>query len=186
MSVLKALLQRNSAPRLQEPAPSPRHCQHIFQAALRAPDHGRLRPWRYLTISGDDRVKLGEIYAQAELARDPQAPADKLERLRGQPLRAPMIIVAIVNPTEKDGVPHEEQVISAGCGVHGLMLAAESFGYAGVWRTGPMATNKDVNNALGLAPHESIIGFIYLGTRAGEPKALPELNTEDFVSRWQG
>ncbi|CAH0992683.1 Putative NAD(P)H nitroreductase YdjA [Sinobacterium norvegicum] len=186
MSVLNALLQRNSAPRLQEPGPSPEHCQQMFQAALRAPDHGRLRPWRYLVIGGDDRAKLGEIYAQAELARDPNAPTEKLERLRGQPLRAPMVIVAIVNPTEKDGVPLQEQVISAGCGVHGLMLAAESFGYAGVWRTGPMATNDTVNQALGLASHESIVGFIYLGTRMGEAKKLPDLNTEDFVSHWQG
>ncbi|ROS05059.1 nitroreductase [Sinobacterium caligoides] len=182
--IMDALLNRNSSPRLQEPGPTAADCELMFRAALRAPDHSRLRPWRYLQVSGEARSKLGDLYAKAELATNPDATEEKLTRLRNQPLRAPLIIVAIAQLTEHDGVPMQEQVLSAGCGVHGILLAAEALGFAGIWRTGPMATNEQVSRGLGLADNEQVIGFVYVGSRLGEPKALPELAVNDFVSDW--
>ncbi len=184
MAVVKALLNRNSSPRLQQPAPTTEECEKLYQAALRAPDHGRIRPWRYLHIEGDARQQLGDLYAQAELQQDPDASPEKLAKLRNQSMRAPLIIVAIASPVERDNVPRQEQILSAGCGVHALLVAAESLGYAGVWRTGPMATNETVKAGLGLVGDEEVIGFIYLGTRLGDAKPLPKLSTHDFVSRW--
>ena len=77
-----------------------------------------------------------------------------------------------------------EQRLSAGCAAQGILLAAEALGYAGIWRTGDPAFDRNVMDGLGLSQNEEIIGFIYLGTRAGERKGLPQLNVEDFVSQW--
>ena len=65
MSILDTLLNRNSHPRLTEPGPDADQLQTILQAAVRAPDHGRLRPWRYVVISGDRRAALGECFHQS-------------------------------------------------------------------------------------------------------------------------
>ena len=77
-----------------------------------------------------------------------------------------------------------EQRLSAGCAAHAILLAAEASGYAGIWRTGDAAFDRTVMTGLGLDAHEEIIGFLYLGTRDGQPKSIPQLDTADFVSSW--
>ena len=67
MDALDALLNRVSAPRLCEPAPDAAQRELLFRAALRAPDHGQLRPWRFLTIEGAAREKLGELFAEIRI-----------------------------------------------------------------------------------------------------------------------
>jgi len=65
MEALDALLNRVSAPRLVEPGPTAAQRDVLFAAALRAPDHGQLRPYRFLSIEGQARNRLGEVLAQA-------------------------------------------------------------------------------------------------------------------------
>src|SRR5678816_3617391 len=52
MDALELLLGRNSAVKLQDPGPVDHALDVIFRSALRAPDHGRLRPWRFIVIAG--------------------------------------------------------------------------------------------------------------------------------------
>lgn len=189
MDALNLLHTRNSAPRLTDPAPKGQELDQIVQAALRAPDHARLRPWRFLTVQGDARHALGDLFVRAttarkQLAGEPAVTADEATKLAAKPLRAPLIIVVIASPTEHPKVPEVEQVISAGCAAHGLLLAAHALGYAGVWRTGSNAFDATVNAGLGLKSHESIVGFIYLGTIEGDYKPLPELKTADYCHSW--
>ena len=73
MDALDALINRVSAPRLIEPAPNAEQRKRLFQAALRAPDHGQLRPWRFLTVEGDGLLALGELFAKAIASKYPDA-----------------------------------------------------------------------------------------------------------------
>jgi nitroreductase len=73
MDALSLLLGRNSAAKLCEPAPHGDALENIYQAALRAPDHARLKPWRFLSVAGDGRYALGDLFADALAARNPQA-----------------------------------------------------------------------------------------------------------------
>ena len=114
MEALEALLQRVSVARLGDPAPTAAQRELLFRAALRAPDHGQLRPWRFLTVEGEARVALGELFARAQQARDPQAPAALLDKARGMPLRAPLLIVAIASLKAHAKVPESEQLLAAG------------------------------------------------------------------------
>jgi nitroreductase len=178
------LQTRNSAPRLTEPAPPPDDLQEIFRAALRAPDHAWLRPWRFITIAGQRREAFGEVLQASLLRRNPAADAAALAKARNAPLRAPLVVVVIARITQHPKVPAVEQRLSAGCAAHAILLAAEACGYAGIWRTGEGAFDRAVMDVLGLEASEEIVAFIYLGTREGAAKPLPHLDTAQFVSSW--
>ncbi len=182
--VLQFLKQRNSAPKLTAPGPSGAELDEIFAAAMRAPDHARMRPWRFLTVAGDRRNALGALFRDAKLTRDPSATEEALAKAAAAPLRAPLVVVVIARLGEHPKVPHVEQRLSAGCAAHGLLLAAETLGYAGIWRTGDACFDRHVMAGLGLSDNEEIVGFVYLGTRQGDPKPLPPMRTDDYVSQW--
>lgn len=184
MNALDALLNRVSVTRLLAPAPTQAQRQVMFQAALRAPDHAQLRPWRFLCIEEQARERLGELYAQALQTEQPEATGEQLDKVRAMPLRAPLLVVVIASPKEHPKVPRIEQLLSAGCAAHGLLLAAHAQGVGAVWRTGEMAYSPVVAKGLGLAAGEEILGFIYLGTPEGKLRTAPLLEQSDFVSDW--
>jgi nitroreductase len=181
---LQFLQQRNSAPKLTEPAPSAAQMEEVFRAALRAPDHAWLRPSRFLTITGERRVAFGELLEQCLLLRTPDADDTARTKARNAPLRAPMIVVVVVHLSEHPKVPEMEQRLSGACAAQAILLATEASGFAGIWRTGAAAFDRAVMNGLGLVDSEEIIGFLYLGTRDGNPKPIPQLDTTDFISSW--
>lgn len=183
MEALDALLNRVSVPRLTEPAPNAAQREALFQAALRAPDHGQLRPWRFLTIEGQGRERLGELFAAALQAKGDASQA-ALDKARAMPLRAPLLIVVIARLQDHFKVPESEQRLAAGCAAHGILIAAHAQGIGAVWRTGDMAFDAHVHQGLGLAENEELIGYLYVGTPATEPRTAPVLATADFVSAW--
>jgi nitroreductase len=181
---LRFLQQRNSAARLIAPAPSAMQMAEIVRAAVRVPDHGWLRPWRFIVIEGDRRHAFGELLERCLLARIPEADDAARAKARGAPLRAPMVVVVVARLSEHPKVPLAEQRLSAGCAAQAMLLAAEALGYAGMWRTGAAAQDPAVMAGLGMAANEEVVGFVYLGTRDGAPKAIPRLDAADFVSAW--
>jgi len=186
MDALDALLNRVSVPRLVDPAPDAAQRELLFRAALRAPDHGQLRPWRFLTVEGDARTRMGELFAEALRVTDAEVADEALTKARGMPLRAPLLVVVIARTQTHPKVPESEQVIAAGCAAHGILLAAHAQGIGAVWRTGDMAYNAHVAKGLGLAADEQIIAYLYLGTPERELRRAPELAVDDFVSAWNG
>lgn len=184
MDAITALTQRVSSGKLTEPGPDQAQCEAIYKSALRAADHGCLRPWRFLTVSGDDRHQLGELYLQAGLADDPELSEARQSKFRAMPLRAPLVIVAIARCAEHPKVPREEMLISAGAGVQNMINAAFALGVGAYWRTGAMAYHPLVKQGLGIADDEEIVGYLYLGTPQVPPRAAPELNIGDFFSPW--
>ncbi|NRB43003.1 MAG: nitroreductase [Pseudomonadales bacterium] len=182
--VLSFLQQRNSSAKLTAPAPSAAQLNEIFKAALRAPDHGGLKPWSFITIEGDARVRLGELFVKAELSHGVQLDEDKIRKICSKPLRAPLIIAVAASVTESAKVPDIEQIISAGCAAQNILLAVEALGYAAIWRTGDVAYDDFVQDGLGLEQHQMLLGFLYIGTRDMPEKPLPERDVNTFVRSW--
>src|SRR5215813_1224421 len=114
MDALEALTARVSPTELGDPAPDEEAERRLIEAALRAPDHGRLRPWRFLSVRADGRKRLGEVLALALKRRDPEAGPDLLERERLKPLRAPLILIVAARITANPKIPAVEQLLSAG------------------------------------------------------------------------
>jgi nitroreductase len=159
----------------------------ILAAGASAPDHGRLRPWRFIVVRGDARERLGEVFAQALVKRQPDAPAEALEQERGRPLRAPVVIavVARVDP-QHPKIPEFEQVLSTGAAVENILLAAHAQGFGAKWLTGANAYDDHVKAALGLTGNDRLAGFVHLGTVDGKPPQVPHADARDLTVEWQG
>ena len=183
MQALDLLLNRSSQPRLSEPAPEGDALENIMQAALRAPDHRCLTPWKFVVCKGKGLVKLGEIFEQAAInAGYEQAIVDRAVQL---PLRAPMVIVAICKYKENDKVPWVEQVASTACAVHSMQMAAVAQGFQGVWRTGSYAQDKVVKEAFSCFDQDEILGFLYLGSSKLKTMPKPQRESAEYFDVWE-
>ncbi|MGA7328980.1 MAG: nitroreductase [Rhodomicrobium sp.] len=182
MEAYEALISRASPLTLGEPAPDAETERKLIAAALRAPDHGRLRPWLFISIRGEDRLRLGEILASSFRLREPSAGADVVERERQKALRAPLILVVAARISDNPKIPAIEQIISAGAAAQNVMLASHALGFGAMWKTGAAAYDPIVKEALGLRPNDQIAGFIYIGTTVAAPKSLPPLDPAGFLS----
>jgi nitroreductase len=180
MDALTAIYTRKATPKLVEPAPSNDELILIYQAALRAPDHAMLRPWRFLVIKGEARNKLGNLFVEA---MQPETEEQKNKLLKAL-LRAPMIIIAISTITEHPKVPAVEQISSTAAAVQNMSLAAHALGYASIWRTGAVASSDEVKLGLDLSISDEIVGLLYLGSSTYENIHIPEINIEDYFEDW--
>ncbi len=183
MQTLDAISTRSSIGLLTEPAPGPDIIRQALAAALRAPDHRTLRPWRFLTIQGNGLGALGDLFLQAGRAKNPDLSEAEADKLNKMPQRAPLIIVAVTRLQADAKVPEWEQILSTGAAVQNLLLALHDQGFAAMWRTGDLASSAVVKSGLGLLDTDLIAGFIYVGT-AGTEKKITPLNVADFVSVW--
>jgi len=158
----------------------------LLRAAMRAPDHGRLRPWRFILVDGDARNALGDVLAAALRRREPTVAEAAITKERSKPLRAPLIVVVAATLREHRGVPPVEQIVAAGAAAQNLLVAAHALGFGGFWRTGAPAYDDGVKRALGLRADDAIVGFLYLGTPSTALAPAPEPDVAAHVTHWQG
>ena len=163
MDVFEAIDTRISASLLMDPGPTDQQWEILLRAGARAPDHGRLRPWRFLIVRGEARELLGDVMAEALRASKPDTPSEALDRERRKPLRAPALLVVAVVPVPHSGVPEIEQILAGGAAAQNILLAAHALGLGAIWRTGAPAYDDHVARALGLPAQARVVAFIYLG-----------------------
>lgn len=190
METLDALLTRRSYGRLTEPAPTDAELRTMLSAAAAAPDHGELRPFRFIVLRGPAKDAFGPVLAAAYQARCAAAgvapdPA-KIDKDLVKLGRAPLVVVAAAVRRPSNKIPFEEQEDAVAAAVQNLLLAATALGYGSMWRTGDEARDGNVKAALGLSPEDAIVGFVYLGTPAPglslRDRELPPL--DDLVTEW--
>lgn len=170
-AALEFLLNRRSCHHLQAPGPAEEELALILQAALRAPDFGRLHPFRFLAARGEGLERLGLAMQRAAIAAGKAAKI--VARAPTMPLRAPLVIVVVASPQADKTVAEFDQLLCAACTVLMMQLAARSLDYGGVWRSGWMMYDRGFHRELGLAEHERIVGFLYLGTPARAEEDRP-------------
>ncbi len=186
MHELDFLHRRRSVPSrlLGEPAPSPAQQQAILDAAVRVPDHGKLVPWRFLRITGDARRVLGERLAARSLEKDPQAPAAAVEKDRRRFSFAPLVITVVGRPVPGHKVPEQEQLLTGGAVCFALLQAAQALGFGAQWLTGWAAYDPVIHRFLGLAPGETVLGFIHIGTPAEEAPERQRPDVAELLADW--
>lgn len=183
MNAIELLLQRQSQPRLNAPAPSGEALNIIKQAAMRAPDHACLAPWQFIIFEGDTLDQLGEIFQQSAIHHN--AEPSVRDRALQLPHRAPMVIVAATRYQEHPKVPWIEQVESAACAVHSMQMAAFAQGFGAIWRTGSYAQCDVVKQALGIDSKDELIGFLYIGSTPLAPRERLAREVSDHFRNWQ-
>ena len=187
MTVLDVLLSRRSIPAQCLTAPGPDEAQvcAALDVALRAPDHGRMQPWRFKLIRGAARARFAELLVNAARARDPATPAAQIEKLRSRPLQVPLIIAVSARLRDHPKVPEIEQRLSGAAAAMNLLNAFHAQGFGAIWLTGPSAYDSAVASALGCGSDERLIGFVYVGTiGAVVPTAPPRPARAPFVSEF--
>jgi nitroreductase len=170
MRVLELLLSRQSVGVLAEPAPEGAELDLILDAGLRAPDHGRLRPWRFVLIRGDDRLAWGERLAEAAQARDPATAQMLGERYRAWVRRTPLLIAVGAEIRAGHKIREVEQILSAGAAAMNMLNAIHLLGYAGMWVTGVNTYDPRINALLGFEAPSRLVGFLAVGTSKATPR----------------
>jgi nitroreductase len=175
---LALLLSRASTKLLTEPGPDDEQLRQIFEAAVRAPDHGALRPWRFFVIRGDARQRLGDLFATSAARRDPQA---NVEKEREKATRAPLTIGLVARVTPNHKIPESEQVLSVAAAGMNILNAVHALGFAAKWITGDNCYDAGFRQDFGLGSTDQLLGFIQVGTGTGTANRP---DPAQFVTEW--
>jgi len=183
MSALDELLARRSVPAqcLTAPGPDESQISRALDAAMRAPDHGRMQPWRFKLIRGAARTRFAEILVAAALAHDPATPQRQLDKIRSRPQHAPLVIAVSARVRDNPKVPEVEQLLAVGAAAMNLLNAFHMQGFGAVLLTGPSVYDPAVVRALGYSSDERLIGFMYVGTIGSVVPAAPERSGHGHV-----
>ncbi|MDM0025267.1 nitroreductase family protein [Variovorax saccharolyticus] len=184
---ISTLLERRSvAPRrLGMPAPTSRQIDLMVQAALAAPDHGRLRPWRIIEFGLDSREALSALFEREKGRRDPLASAADLGKAREHALQPPCLLAFVVGIRQRKGVPEREQLLAAGAALGNLMNAAQALGFGAIVLSGDRCFDPLVAAEFGLLEGEFVAGFVSIGSVLETPPEVTRPLQPDAWSRWQ-
>lgn len=159
---------RRSIGNLSIPAPTESQIKAAIDCAVTAPDHKKLRPWRFIVTQGNARHDLGRAFLAAAEAQAAQEGEELSEKSRkktyNMPLRAPVIITVVTHMQVHKKVPPFEQMLSAGAAVQNLILALQAQGFSTVWRTGLLANEPAVKAYFGVGADDYVTAFVYTGS----------------------
>lgn len=175
-----------TAKNLTEPGPSEEQLKTIIEAGLRVPDHGKLGPWRILTLDKSAQATLGDVFAKLFAEAYPEATEAQIAFERDRPQRAPCLIIVMSTPIDNGRIPIIEQTLSAGAVCQNMLLAAHASGFAAQWLSEWPAYNAEVRATLGFGEDAEIAGMIYIGTPTEPPKERGRPAYEAVVSAWNG
>jgi nitroreductase len=181
MDIQTAILERVSCPRLEAPGPDAQQLRQLLTAAVRAPDHGLLRPWRFIVVEGDERRRLGEMLAQCCQQEQPDLSEAQIEKLRQAPLRAPTVLIVVAEVSAPHKVSAIDQIMACAAAVQNLLLTAHAIGVGAMWRTGAPALSPSLKTRLGFRSEDEIVGFIYLGTPAGSARTVTPESPDNWI-----
>lgn len=177
--------RRSGKPRgLAEPGPSPAELEHILTIAMRAPDHGKIAPWRFVIVGRNQRQQLADLLARALPEHDPEASGAHYQKALEFAHQAPTLVVLISSPMQGHKIPVWEQELSCGAVAMNLLHATHALGYVGGWITGWQAYSPRVTEAF-CREGERIAGFIFLGTPSQALEERPRPALSDHVAQWQ-
>lgn len=160
---LEFLLGRRSAGALGPPGPTRAQLDQMLLAATTVPDHGRLRPYRFVVVEGDGRAAFGEALARSAAERKPDMSTAALDGVRAKAQRSPTIIAIIASP--KPGkIERWEQLATAASAGYAITLAAHALGVGAVWKSVPFTRGTALTELFGLTEAEEMLGWIHLGT----------------------
>ncbi len=184
-SLLSHLATRRSGkPRdMVAPGPSDVELSAIVDLAARTPDHGKLAPWRFVTVATDQRDALAKVIVSAYRAERPEAGRLEIEAMEQYARQAPSLVVALFSPRESATIPTWEQELSVGAACMNLLHAVHAHGYVGGWLTGWPAYNETVRDAFGTNP-ERIAGFLFIGSPSRPLDERPRPAPGAVLTRW--
>lgn len=176
---------RRSIGNLNLPAPTHDQIKAAIHCAATAPDHKKLRPWRFIVTEGEARHQLGQALveaAEAKAAADGETLSEKTrQKTASLPLRAPVIITVVTHMREHKKVPSFEQMLSAGSAVQNLILALKAQGFSTVWRTGLLCNEPAVKAYFDVGADDYVTAFVYTGTSPTDKPVRKPIDIEPLL-----
>ena len=183
---LELFLSRRTIPanRLGTPGPDLDQIKTLIAAAVRVPDHGKLKPWRFIVFMGEARIAAGERLFDLWRGRNLQAD-DKLLELVRERLTASPVVIGVISRTEiHPKIPIWEQELSAGAATMNLVNAAHAMGFAAQWLTDWYSFDREALDILGIGSEEKVAGFIHIGTPMEPPSDRPRPSFDEVATIW--
>lgn len=173
--VLSFLASRRSAiaHTLTAPGPNPGTLTELLRLAARAPDHRRVVPFRFVVVEGHAQTRLGQACLEAALELDSHLNDAQRQLELNRFSRAPTVVTVVYTPVLEHKTPEWEQTLCCGAVCQNLLLAAHAAGFGAQWITETLAYEPKLRDTFTLAEHESIAGFIHIGTATQNPKERP-------------
>ena len=182
-AALAFMKSRRSRPAkiLTTPVPSREEIEELLTVAARTPDHGKLEPWRFIVFEKAALTRLSETIAPKGQTLGIEE--EKIGKSVVQLADADLAIAVISSPKPSEKIPEVEQVLSAGAVTMQLLSAALAAGWGANWLSGWFSHDKEWREEhLGLEAHESIVGFVHIGTERMAPPERPRPDLSAITS----
>ncbi len=163
MDVFEAMYSRHSVGKVKADSLPRALVEKLLAAGAQAPNHYKVRPWRFVVLTGAARERLGEAMAASFGAKFPDLAEDALAKERAKPLRAPVVIAVGVDKPAEAKVDEIENVAAVAAACQNILLAAQAEGLGAIWRTGDSARDPRIKQFFGFEPDQHLLGFIYVG-----------------------
>lgn len=178
--------RQTSPKRLIEPGPSDEQIHALFEAAAQAPDHGRIRPWRFVLVGAAARPDLGQAFASALRERDPLATPMQVQDARDKALRSPFLALAIARLDDAHAeIPAAERYVSLGCALQNMLLGAHALGYGAGLVSGRAVHSRALRDLFGIEAGELAVCFVAVGTVSQDKPTRARPAPGEFVSSLQ-
>ncbi len=182
---MKQLLTRHSVgpKHLVPPAPTGEQVWLAVCAALRAPDHQKLVPFRFVLIPDDARPLLGELFA--DFARRSGKSDEEIVVERARAMLGPLLLTFVVRiENGHPRVPPHEQWLAAGGALSNFLTALHVMGFGAKMLSGRKAADLAICNAF-CGPEETLVGWIAAGTASKAPHPRQNDSPDAILRRWQ-
>lgn len=186
MDTIEAIHHRQSAGKMKSDSVPRDVIERLLDAAVQAPNHYKVRPWRFVVLTGNGLRQLGNVMADTFQRRFPDLPEAALEKQRNKPLRAPLIIAVGVDKPTEPKVVELENVCASAAACENILLAAEALGLGCHWRTGDAARDPAVKKFLGFSDDQQVIAFLYIGYVEGNPEPRERPGYADRTTWMEG
>lgn len=174
-----ALRRSTSAVTLAEPGPSADQLADLLRLAARAPDHGKLAPWRFVVLEGAEKAAFA---ARLEALAQAQGDAKRVAKLAK--LKIPPLALVVISSPKPGDIPEWEQVLSSGAVCTNLVHATLAMGFGANWITDWYSYDADATAILGLDDGERVAGFVMIGTPREPPLERERPVLDPLVTRW--
>lgn len=187
MTFINTLLTRNSTKQITHPGPSSEQIEQILATAMCAPDHGRLRPWRFKRIEGENIAHLADLAVQAMAEKGEPFNPVKEKNMREWLSRAPLVLaVASYVDHSNERIPQHERLLATGAAVMNILNAVHALGFGAFWSTGIGTYTDLIPEALGFDTLEhEFLGFVVIGSLSAEVPQKDRPDFTNYVSTWE-
>lgn len=168
MDAIEAIRTRTSIGKMKEQPIEREKIERLLEAGAQAPNHYKVRPWRFVVVSGAARERMGDVMAEIFHRRFPDVAPEALQKERGKPLRSPVVIAVGVDEPGEPRVLEIENICAAAAACENILLTAHAMGLGGHWRTGDAARDPEIKRFLGFAEKQPLIAFLYIGYPVAE------------------